>query len=71
MGFAQPTQYTFEFWRDYVRATRDFLARARRIIPSLSMRQLDRALWQVLKGKAETWLARSLQRTAGGASDLE
>jgi hypothetical protein len=49
MGFPQPTQYTFEFWWDYVRATRDLLARARRVIPSLSIRQLDRALWQYSK----------------------
>ncbi|MEI7941506.1 MAG: hypothetical protein WCK27_32915 [Verrucomicrobiota bacterium] len=49
MGFAQPSQYTFAFWWDYVQATRDLLARARRVTPSLSMRKLDRALWQYSK----------------------
>lgn len=49
MGFDQPPQYTFEFWWEYVEATRNLLARARRTIPSLSMRELDRALWQYSK----------------------
>ena len=46
MGIAQPSQYTFEFWWRYVRACREFLTRARRSFPELSMRELDRALWQ-------------------------
>jgi hypothetical protein len=49
MGFDQPPQYTFEFWWEYVEATRNLLARAHRTLPSLSMRELDRALWQYSK----------------------
>jgi hypothetical protein len=45
-GFKQPSQYTFEFWWRYVEATRDLLAKARRTLPWLSIRDLDRALWQ-------------------------
>jgi hypothetical protein len=46
MRITQPSDYTFPFWWSYVRACRSFLARARRRHPRLSMRELDRALWQ-------------------------
>jgi hypothetical protein len=49
MRIAQPSQYTFEFWWRYVGACRRFHARARRRFPQLSMRELDRALWQYSK----------------------
>jgi hypothetical protein len=49
MGMAQPTQYTFGFWWEYVEACRKLLLAARRHHPSLSMRELDRALWQYSK----------------------
>jgi hypothetical protein len=45
----QPTQYTFEFWWDYVNACRSLFAKARRKFPSLTLRELDRALWQYSK----------------------
>ena len=49
MGIPQPSQYTFEFWWKYVEASRAFFALARRHVPSLTMRELDRALWQYSK----------------------
>jgi len=46
MRMTQPSHYTFDFWWRYVRGCREFLARAQRRYPELSMRELDRALWQ-------------------------
>jgi hypothetical protein len=46
MGISQLPQYTFEFWWNYVGECRKMFARARRRFPKLSMRELDRALWQ-------------------------
>lgn len=46
MRFKRPSQYTFEFWWRYVEATRALLTKARKRLPSLSMRKLDRAWWQ-------------------------
>lgn len=48
-GFEQPTSYTFPFWWTYVESCRDLLGRARRVAPKLTMRHLDRALWQYSK----------------------
>ncbi|MGE3595789.1 MAG: hypothetical protein AB7N70_09575 [Dehalococcoidia bacterium] len=42
----QPSQYTFEFWWRYVLACRQLREQSLRRFPGLSMRQLDRALWQ-------------------------
>lgn len=46
LGFEQPSQYTFPFWWHYVKECRRLFDRARRQIPALTMRKLDRALWQ-------------------------
>jgi hypothetical protein len=46
MGIPQPSQYTFGFWWHYVAACRKILGQARRRFPTLTMRELDRALWQ-------------------------
>ena len=50
MSLAQPSQYSFDFWWDYVQTYRRLLAKARVKYPSLSPRDLDRALWQKSKG---------------------
>lgn len=49
MGVAQPSQYTFEFWWEYVRVCRKLFAQVRCSFPELSMREVDRALWQFSK----------------------
>lgn len=49
MGIVQPPQYTFGFWWEYVGASRKLLAQARRSLPGVSMREVDRALWQFSK----------------------
>ena len=46
MGIPQPSKYTFDFWWRYVDACRKVLGQARRRFPKLTMRELDRALWQ-------------------------
>lgn len=46
LGFRQPSQYTFVFWQRYVERCRDLLQEARRYFSKLTMRELDRALWQ-------------------------
>lgn len=45
----QPPQYTFEFWWDYVNTCRRLFAKAQSRFPSLTLRELDRALWQYSK----------------------
>jgi hypothetical protein len=54
LGFEQPSQYTFGFWWRYVEACRDLLKRVRRVKPNLTMRELDRALWQYSKEEQPT-----------------
>lgn len=44
MGFPDPPSYTFSFWSEYVLACRKLASRA-----GVSMRDLDRALWQYSK----------------------
>ena len=44
VGFSRPPAYNFEFWTEYVAFTR---REARRL--EVSMRELDRALWQYSK----------------------
>jgi hypothetical protein len=44
LGFSRPPAYTFGFWSEYVAFTR---SEARRL--GVSMRELDRALWQYSK----------------------
>ncbi|HJV91505.1 MAG TPA: hypothetical protein VJ623_14440 [Holophagaceae bacterium] len=44
VGLAQPGQYTFPFWADYLRFCRALALRAQ-----VDMRTLDRALWQYAK----------------------
>lgn len=46
LGIRQPSQYTFDFWWDYVERCRELHQEARRLFPKLTMRDLDRALWQ-------------------------
>jgi hypothetical protein len=46
MRIPQPATYTFSFWWDYVDACRRLLHQARRHHPKLSIRELDRGLWQ-------------------------
>jgi hypothetical protein len=50
-GFELPKQYSFEYWWEYVVTCRRMFERARRAYPRLTMRQLDRALWQYSKEK--------------------
>jgi hypothetical protein len=49
LGFTQPSQYRFEFWWQYVQACRKLHERAKRDDETLTMRKLDRALWQYSK----------------------
>jgi len=49
MNIDKPTQYTFDFWWKYVESCRAFYANVRRRYPRLSIRELDRALWQYSK----------------------
>jgi hypothetical protein len=46
MDITQPKSYSFADWWPYVEACRTLFTKARKIIPSLTMRELDRALWQ-------------------------
>jgi hypothetical protein len=49
LGFEKPKQYKFEYWWEYVVTCRRLLDQAREAHPRLTMRQLDRALWQYSK----------------------
>jgi hypothetical protein len=49
LGFKQPSQYTFDFWWSYVSACRSVFQRVRRDVPNITMREMDRALWQFSK----------------------
>ena len=44
LGIEQPSQYTFDFWKHYVSVCRHLSRRH-----SVSMRELDKALWQFSK----------------------
>jgi len=46
LGSEPPSQYTFEFWSSYVRFCRELAVKT-----GVSMRTLDRALWQYSKTK--------------------
>jgi hypothetical protein len=49
LGFEQPSQYTFDFWWRYLESCRSLFRRVLRDVPNLTMRELDRALWQYSK----------------------